>query len=256
MLRAFRGAFRMELQTMRAYPDALIPLMMAPLFSIIFLAILRHADRGDLTGYAVMAPVLISLWWLALFQSGGIIQSDRWLGTIEPVVAAPTPLAVVVGGRVAAVTLVGLVSFGEVWLVTWAVFGERVGIHHPARFVLTLAVTALAMAGTALVMAALFVLSRTSATFQNSASYPFYVLGGVLVPVSFLPGWIQPLSKAVFLSWSADLLRSTLGAGPVHHFAFRIAMILLLGACGYGLGWTMVERFLHRVRASGDLGLA
>jgi ABC-2 type transport system permease protein len=255
-MRGFLGAFRMELQTMRAYPDALIPLMMAPLFSVIFLAIVRHADRSDLTAYAVMAPVLISLWWLALFQSGGVIQADRWLGTIESVVAAPTALAVVVVGRIAAVTVLGLVSFGEVWLVAWAVFGVRVQIHHPGRFALTLLATAVAMAGTAVVMAGLFVLSRTSATFQNSASYPFYVLGGVLVPVSFLPDWLQPVTKVVFLSWSSDLLRSTLGGGPVHHFAFRISMVLLLGACGFALGWTMIERFLRRVRLSGDLGLA
>ena len=97
-------------------------------------------------------------------------------------------------------------------------------------------------------------LARNAVTFSNSASYPFYMLGGILVPVSVLPYWIRPVSSVVFLSWSADLLRATLRPTPMHDFAFRLGMVALLGACGFAVGaWTM-RVILVRVRAYGELG--
>ena len=110
------------------------------------------------------------------------------------------------------------------------------------------------MAATSVAMSSLFVLTRNAVTFSNAASYPFYILGGILVPVSVLPGWIRPVSAIVFLSWSADLLRATLRASPLHELEFRLGMVALLGACGFALGvWTM-RVVLAKVRANGELG--
>ena len=144
--------------------------------------------------------------------------------------------------------------FGETWLVARLLFGTKVSIHHPWAFVATVVVTLAAMAGTAVAMSSLFVLARNAVTFSNSASYPFYVLGGILVPVSVLPHWVRPLSSVIFLSWSADLLRAALRPGMVHHLAFRLGMVALLGACGFAVGaWTM-RVILLRVRGTGELG--
>jgi ABC-2 type transport system permease protein len=104
-------------------------------------------------------------------------------------------------------------------------------------------------------MAALFVLARSTRTFQNSLSFPFYVLGGVLAPVSLLPGWLQPLSAAVFLSWAADLLRDSLDAAPVDRAAFRVGIVVLLGAVGFALGQLLLYRILTRLRHRGELAL-
>ena len=252
-MRSFWAGFRVQLRLMRAYPDALIPFFTAPLFTVIFLMIFDRAGRDDLTAYAAVAPLFIALWWLSLFQSGWVVSHDRWSGTLEPLVAAPGSFAANVLGRVLAPTMVGLISFGEVWLVARLIFGERIEIHHPAAFVLTTAATLAAMAGTSVVMAALFVLTRSAATFSNSASYPFYVLGGILVPVSVLPDWLEPVSWIVFLSWSSDLMRDVLRPGAIDDLALRLGMILFLGACGFLLGMVLLARILVRVRSSGEL---
>jgi ABC-2 type transport system permease protein len=239
--------------TINRLPDSVFPLITTPFFTIIFLAIVRHAGRDDLADYAVLAPVLIALWWFALFESGGIITGDRWQGTLEGQVAAPVGFAAVLFGRILVVVLVSLVSFVEVLAVAWLLFDVTIEVHHPATFALTLLATAFAMAGTAVVMAGLFVLTRSSATWGNSLSYPFYVLGGVLVPVSFLPDWLEPVSRAVFLSWSSDLLRASLDAAPVSDVAGRLAMILLLGLVGLAVGSVLVDRILGKVLAESGL---
>jgi ABC-2 type transport system permease protein len=232
-----------------------MPLATIPLFAITFLAIVRHAGRDDLTAYAVMAPVLIALWALALLDSGEIVEGDRWQGVLEPAVAAPASFSLVVLGRVLAVTTIGLFAFVEVWLVARLVFGVWIDIEHPVTFLLTLAATAFAVSGTAVIMAALFVLSRTPRTFQNSLSFPFYVLGGVLVPVSFLPDWLEPVSRAIFLSWSADLLRDSLDPAAVDDVGVRLGIVVLLGAVGFTIGYALLARILHRARTEGSLGL-
>jgi ABC-2 type transport system permease protein len=252
-LRSFWAGFRVQIRFMRAYPDSLIPFFTAPLFTVIFLMIFDRAGRDDLTAYAAVAPLFIALWWLALFQSGWVVSHDRWSGTIEPLVAAPGSFAANVLGRILAPTMVGLVSFAEVWVVARLFFGEAIRIHHPAAFVLTVGATLAAMAGTAVVMAALFVLTRSAATFSNSASYPFYVLGGILVPVSVLPNWLEPVTSIVFLSWSSGLMRDALQPGAIDDLALRVGMVLFLGACGFAVGMALLTRILTRVRSNGEL---
>ena len=246
---------RLQIVLYRQYPDSFIPLMTAPLFTIIFLMIVRNAGRADLSPYAVVAPVFISLWWFALFHGGLVVQTDRWSQTLEMHVAAPTSFAAIVYGRILTVTAVGSLSFVEVWLVARYVLGAPVVIHHPWLLAATLVATAFAMAATALVMTSLFVLIRNAFTLANSISFPFYVLGGVLVPVALLPGWIQPLSKVVFLSWSADLLRASLAPGPVPDVGFRLAMIVGLAAAGFALAADLLRRVLRRIRVTGELSL-
>lgn len=252
-MRAFLAGARVQLRFMTAYPDSLIPFFTAPLFTIVFMLVFKHAGREDLTAYAAIAPVFIALWWLALFNSGWTITTERWNGTLEMLVAAPSSFGAVIFGRIAATTVVGTVSFFEAWLVARLIFGATVTIHHWGAFVLIVFATLAAMAGTAVGMAALFVLARNAVTFSNSASYPFYVLGGILVPVSLLPHWVRPLSAVVFLSWSADLLRGALDAAPIHEFWPHLGMVVLLGACGYVVGLVALRVILVRVRESGEI---
>jgi ABC-2 type transport system permease protein len=254
-MRTFVAGFRHQLRVIASDPDYVMPLITVPMFTLTFLAIVRHAGREDLTSYALLAPVLIALWALSLFSSGEVVAEDRWEGTLEPAIAAPASFAIVVLGRILGVTAVALISFAEVAVAAWLAFGVVVEVHHPVAFALTLAATAFAVSGTAVIMAALFVLSRSPRTFQNSLSFPFYVLGGVLVPVAFLPDWLEPLSRFVFLSWAADLLRASLAPEPVDDLAARLGAVVGLGAAGFAIGALLLRWILVRVRRDGSLAL-
>lgn len=254
-MRGFVTGLRLQLRIVATDPDYVMPLVTVPMFTITFLAIMRHAGRDDLTSYALLAPVLIALWALALMDAGEIISRDRGQGTLEPTIASPTPIAQVVLGRITAVTAIALVAFAEVWIAARLAFGVTFEVEHTGAFLLTLAATAFAVSGTAVIMAAVFVLSRSPRTFQNSLSFPFYVLGGVLVPVKFLPDWLEPLGSVVFLSWAADLLRATTAVVPIDDFGRRLGMVVLLGLAGYAIGGVVMWFVLRRARSAGTLGL-
>jgi ABC-2 type transport system permease protein len=255
-MRGFLAGARLEATMMRAEYDAVLPLFTAPLFTIIFLTIVRHSGRHDLQPDALMAPVLMTMWWLALFRGGNLVTEDRWQGLLEWALATPVGLASVLLGRVATVMAVSLVGFFEVWAIGELVFGVGIPFEHPLELALTLVGTVFAMSGTAVAFAALFVMTRNAYTFTNSASFPFYVLGGVFVPIAILPGWIRPLSSGIFMSWSADLLRASLKPEHVHDFWGRVGMVVLLGAISFVVGRGVLGLVLRRMRVTGELATA
>src|ERR671910_3683776 len=240
----------------RAAPDALIPLVTAPLFALIFLSIVRESGRPDLQADALMAPVLMTLWWVALQNAGNMITGDRWQALLEPLLATPSSLASVLLGRITALMCLGLVSFFEVWAIGKLVYGVSIPFEHPLALVLTLLVTAFATAGTSVAFAAVFVLTRNAYTFTNSLSYPLYLLGGVFVPVAILPGWLHPVSSGIFMSWGADLLRASLKPPPIDDLWQRLGTVVLLGAISFVVGRALLFHVMRRMRTKGELSAA
>jgi ABC-2 type transport system permease protein len=217
-MNGFFGGALLQLATFRRGFDNFLALITVPMFTIAFLAITRHAGRPDLAAYAVLAPAVV-------LTSGEVIAHDRNIGTVELALAAPTPLQLVVLGRVAVVTLVSLIGVLEAWLVAKLLFGLSVLVSHVGAFIGAVALTVLAMAGTALLMAALFVAARSARTFQNTISYPLYLLGGAFVPTALLPSWLHPLSRVIFLSWSTDLMRDCFAVEPLHNYCWGSSLM-------------------------------
>lgn len=256
MTLALRAAFRLQLQIIRRIPDYLTHQVTSPLLTMVFLLIIRQSGRDELVPFAVVGPVLIGLWATSLFIAGEVITGDRGSGVFEALVATPAPLPVLVLGRVAATTLLGLVTFAETWFVVVVILREPLALPHPWIFFGALAATAAAMAGHAVLMAATFVLGESSRPFQRALSWPFYLLGGVMVPIALLPTWVQPLSRGVFLSWSGGLLRDALQPAPVADLWFRFGMVLLLGATALTIGCLLTGRMVARARSVGTMTYA
>lgn len=248
--------FTSQLREMRATPDWVLALFTTPLTTVALLAIVDRADRPDLTAYAVLAPALIALWQMALQTAGELVTAERDNGSLEGLLATPGSFTALLTGRIGAVTAVSLLAFVEAWLIAWLMTGTPLAVAHPAVLAATVLVSAVAATGTAGIMAAVFVLSRSARIFQNSLSYPFYVLGGVLVPAALLPEPLTWLSRLVFLSWTSDLLRDAVSPGPVAGVVPRLLAVAVLGAAAWALGHRLLLRTLARLRATGSLGHA
>lgn len=247
------AAMRLQMLTFRRTPVRLSFFVLVPLQCLIFNSLVAHSGRTDLVGYAVLAPAVLAVLGMAIFEGGEIVTSERSGGTLEGLMATPAPLAAVLLGRITAVTVVSLATVAESWLVTGLVFGVWVTPGHPGILVTTLVVMAVAVAGTTTAMAALFVLSRSVRSFQNSLLYPLLLLGGAFVPVELLPQWLQPASRIVFLSWATGLLRDSVDDAPVEDLALRLSMLLGLGAVCFVGGLLLFNAVLRNIRARGTV---
>lgn len=254
-LRAVWQAVVLQIALSRRRPEHALILLIAPMQTTTMLALAVTADRPDVVPNAVLAPGLIGLWVAALDYAGRIVPEDRWAGRFAPMIAAPVPLGLVVAGRVGLVVLVGAAAFGEAWLVAALGFGRVLTVADPAVFAVAVTVTCLAAVGTATLVSAVFVISRARDVLQNSLSYPFYILGGIVVPVAVLPGWLHPFSRVVFLSWSAELLRDAV-RGDVHGWPWSAAAILGLGAAAMAAGLWLTRRYVDRARREGTVEYA
>lgn len=254
-MNAFRAGLSLQAALLRRSPGDLHMLATVPLYTLVLLAMTDAPHRSDLAPDAIIAPTLIALWSTALFTAGDLIDRDRYNGTLEPTVAAPAPLAQVVAGRICAVTATGLLAFAEAWAVGRC-FGVHLTVRHPLPLVLGILATSLTTACTAAVIAALLVLTRGGRPYQNSLSFPLYLLSGIVVPIGVLPHWLHPVSRLVYLSWSADLLRSAFRAEPPRDLPVQLLALGLLAAAGLGCAGVLLRRVLARVRVLGTLGHA
>lgn len=253
---AFLAAARMQLWRVARNPTDLLMLVTIPFFTVIIMSITIEAGRQDLLGHAVVAPILIGMWMFAVMLAGDIVDEERWTGTLEPLVATPAGLQPVVLGRILTISGLGLLPVAETWLVAYLVFGVAPTVAHPWHFAGALVATSIATGATATVFAPLFVLARSALYFKNAMGYPFYILSGSLVPVSSFLEWLEPLSRVIFLTWGADLLRDAVLAPEVGAFGARVAIVLGLGLAGGLFGRYLLARILRRVRETGTLGHA
>ncbi|MBD2894101.1 hypothetical protein amrb99_30240 [Actinomadura sp. RB99] len=248
-------AVRLQAALSRRSPEHALVLLIAPMQTTTMLALTLTAHRADVVANAVLAPGLIGLWVASLDYAGRIVTEDRWAGRFPALVAAPVPLGLVVAGRVATVVLVGSAAFAESWLVAALGFGRRLTVAEPGTFAVAVAVTCLATIGTATLLSAVFVVSRAREVLQNSLGYPFYILGGILVPVAALPGWLHPFSRVVFLSWSADLLRGAVRGDTRDRPWVVLAVLAVLGlsAASMAAGLWLTRRYVDRMRREGTV---
>ena len=115
--------------------------------------------------------------------------------------------------------------------------------------------TAFAAAGTALITAALFCFARTARTYQNTVQYPVYLLSGMLVPVTVFPDWLEPVSRIIFLYWSANLLRDSMQPAAPEGVLAGLGAIAALGIGSAFVGSVLMIRMLNYLRREGRLGV-
>ncbi|MDX3377972.1 hypothetical protein PV390_26590 [Streptomyces sp. ME02-6991-2A] len=92
----------------------LVPLVHATLAVHLF----RAADDPDRLLTAAVGAGLMGIWSSVLFGSGGAVQNQRRLGTLETLVASPTPLALVLLPITLATAVIGTYAMGAT--VLWA----------------------------------------------------------------------------------------------------------------------------------------
>jgi ABC-2 type transport system permease protein len=255
MLRVALASLRVQFQLLRQDFEDLQHLLSGWLLGLVMVAVIIQAGRTDLIGYAIAGRMLMNMGQMGFFVAGELIARERGNQTLELLVAAPAPMSLVFAARIAVISLVGLLGLVDSWIIARIIFDVPVRIHHPEILLATTVATLFAATGAALLTASLFSLAPSVRTYQNSFSYPLYVLAGVLVPVTFLPDWLEPLSRVIFLFWSANLVRDSLQPGAVGDYGWQLAAILGLGVAMGLLGAWVLRRMIDHLKTEGTLGL-
>ena len=249
-LRVVRAGFVMNLKLLATSSFFLLTSTVQPvIFATIAFYMFRAGGQGGTLLYAALGAGMMGVWSTTLFGSGGMIQWQRWQGTLELGVAAPPPLVLVYLPFSLANSLTGAYAMLATLLWGRLLFGMPLHFVHPWLFALALPVTILALGLMGLVLASTFVLYRYANALSNLLEYPVWIASGLVFSTALLPAWTHPISWVLPPYWGIIAIRRATFGGDVWQPA---AMALVLGlACALisTLTFRLFER-LSRDRAT------
>ncbi len=206
--------------------------------------------------YGVLGGGIIGFWSVAYLDGGNAIQEERWSGTLEQIFAVPTPLFVIVIGKIVGSLLIGLLAF--IPTVALAYFGFHASLPglDPLRFAVSLAVLSFSFFVISVALTPLFAVWRWAFTVLNGLEIGVYGLCGFMFPISELPQWLQPVSYALSPTWATRALYAS--ASPSGSSDVTSWWLMTLGLSAIYLVLSVfLYRFVEiRARVTGELALA
>ncbi|MDA8293508.1 MAG: ABC transporter permease [Actinomycetota bacterium] len=175
------------------------------------------AVTGGYFGYAVLGTALVTVLHGSLTTFSNRLRTDQTTGTLEAMLATPTPawLTVVAGSAysLAQIVVMELVTL----LVAVGIFGLRFDASPVGVVVLLagLVATLACFMSLGLLLAAFTMVFKRGQGLAGLAVSGFTLLGGVYYPVSLLPPSLRDIGAALPFTWALDLVRSTLIFGAV-----------------------------------------
>lgn len=254
--RVLRAAARLQIAQLSANLFMLFCVFVQPFFiAVTAMYVLRHRTDFDPL-YVVVGAGLSGLWSVALFEGTWAVQSERWQGTLELLVASPAPIMLVVGGRMLGSMSFSLLSMLVCYAIGAWLFGYELVVRDPLGFLVSFAFGLLSLWSIAVLLSPIGILWRTAARFLNVLEYPVYILAGFLFPILFLPGWSNPLSYALPPYWAAVALHGT-AAGTLSpgELAATLAVLVLTAALDLVLARALLRIVLVRAKRAGTLSL-
>jgi ABC-2 type transport system permease protein len=242
-LRVIYSAFRMAMLHWIADPQWVIPNVIAPfVFTFVALTLFKEAS-GSFGLYAVLGGGMMGMWGNTLYASGFAIQLEKWQGTLEEVVAAPSNLLHVITGRSVSNALFGLTNMVAILLIAAIVFKVQLGIANPILFATSMVLTLLSVSALGLIFASSFVLTRSAQVLTNGLEFPIYVVSGSMFPIALLPFWMHPASYILGPTWGIDAIRMAAGqASASITFWLDVGVMLLIT-----LAYVVIAAFLFKI---------
>lgn len=182
-----------------------------------------------------------------------IIRTEQTTGSLEALLMTPRPSTLILFGSASYEFVRGLVQMAVFITIGVVVFGLHLTPTPESALLalLVLATTLVLFAAVGLMTAALVIVVKQAVAVLHMVGFVIAVLGGVYVPVEFLPGPLSILGQLFPFAWSLELLRGALldgSADPIKFGALLLSAILLIPVAVWVLNWA-----LDRARSQGSL---
>jgi ABC-2 type transport system permease protein len=247
------SGFRMNLKMLGTSGFFLLTAVIQPvIFATVAYYMFKSGGRAGTLLYASLGAGMMGVWSTTLFGSGGMIQWQRWQGTLELSVASPPTMALLYLPFTLANAFTGFYALAATLVWGRVFFGVPLHLAHPWLFVLALPATVIALGLMGLVLGSTFILYRYANALSNLLEYPVWIASGLIFSTSLLPGWTRPISWSLPPYWGVLALRHAALGGDVWG---PLAMVAVLGvACGV-IAVLTFRVFENQARARATLSL-
>lgn len=185
--------------------------------------------------YVGLSMVAMFLMFGAMFGAFSSIR-ERREQTMDRMLSTPTPRAMVVGGKMLSVFLLGMAQFAVLYTFTRFVYGVDWG-DHPMATIVVGAAEMCAVTGLATLIAAFATTERAVGGIGPLVIQIQALIGGAFFPLSTLPEWIQPIRFLSVIGWTMEGWRAiqTRGAGLLEVLG-PVTALLVIAAALFGVG--------------------
>ena len=222
------------------------------IFATVAYYMFRSGGRSGTLLYASLGAGMMGVWSTTLFGSGGMVQWQRWQGTLELGVAAPPSMTLVYLPFSLSNSLTGMYAMAATLVWGRVVFGVPLHFAHPWLFALALPATVAGLGLMGLVLASTFVLYRNANALSNLLEYPVWIASGLIFSTALLPGWTRPISWILPPYWGVLAIRHAALGGAVWG---PLGMLLVLGVSSFAISACTFRWFEHAARARATLSL-
>ena len=241
-LRQLAVCFWLQLKILLFSPfEGFLGVVFPLLFATAALLVYRVNGDPDAMLYAGIGAAAMGIWTSQTVSATTLVQRERRAGTLELVVAAPTPFSLVLLPITFAMATIGLYSVVATILWDWWLFDIALRVENWPLFVLSIlmATTTIALFGFLLSVSA--VRYRTSWALGAALEYPGWLLCGFVVPLDLLPDALRPLSWALAPTWAVEGMRAAAaGKSPWAELAICAAVGLAYAALAAWLGVRLI----------------
>jgi ABC-2 type transport system permease protein len=139
--------------------------------------------------------------------------------------------------------------------VVWGrlLYGIRLDFASPVGFVVAVPVVIASLGMFGLLLASTFVLLRNANALANTLEYPIWLVSGMLIPVTALPGWTGPVATVLPTTWGARAIREAATGGPVWP---SLGLCLAISLVCLVLGTVFMSTVERRARVAATLALS
>ncbi len=252
----FRAAIRTTIWDYLAQPMWVFWLTITPFaFALVAIFLYRDASPKMFALYVVLGSGAMGMWASALGGcSFSMMQERRW-GTIVYTFTTPASQLWIAAGKSLVHAVVGLITLGEIALISALFLGIELTIASPGAFVMAVLLTILAFAVIGLFLNSFFMLTRSAGDWQNALSRFLYLFCGVMYPISVLPNWLRPISYVLAPTWSLQAIRLSVEPGALNNpdYLINMGLTLALTTVYLLMAWYLQGVVDHRLRVSAEL---
>lgn len=208
---------RMELRLTARRGENVLVTIVIPVVVLLFFASVSVLPTGDGAPVDFLLPGALALAVIAtsLVNLGIATAYERSYGVLKRLGGSPLTRAGLLGSKMGAVLVVEVLQVMLLVTIAWTVLGWRPGATaSPIIVVVALLLGTLAFAGLGLLMAGALRAEATLA-LANGLFIAFLLLGGIVLPVSHLPGPLAAAAAVLPAAALADAFRVGLGSGGV-----------------------------------------
>ncbi len=196
--------------------------------------------RPRATEYVYPAAVLWGLIGCAACFAISMV-TERTQGTLLRLTAAPIHRSSILGGKALACLTSCLTVIAVLSLVAMAVFGLR--FERPLAVGLALISAALCFVGVTMLLSLLGRTEQAVAGAGWAVLILMAMLGGGMVPLSFMPDWLLSVSDLSPAKWSILALEgATFRRFSYVELLMPCGVLLGIAAAGFGMGATVLAR--------------